>query len=128
MPERERLDRLEDGLRKTQDSMLLMSKDIHQMNQSIGQIASSMKTLVEVQQDMKLLDERYETRHTQLKDADKLLHSRLDTLSSAKVDIEKKAEKGNSAYAILLFIGKTLGYSSLVTFFGLMLYLIKMKG
>jgi hypothetical protein len=58
MPETARLDKLEDSLRKTQDSMLLMSKDVHQMNMSINSIAKSIEVLVHIQQDLRVIDER----------------------------------------------------------------------
>lgn len=128
MAETERLDKLEESVRKTQDSMLLMGKDIHQMNQNITSIASSMKALVEVQQNMRLTEERSEARHAQLKDADKLLHSRLDQLTANKKTIEEHAENGNKAYGIMIFIAKTLGTATLMTVFGIMLWLIQLKG
>ncbi len=120
-----RLGRLEDGLRQTQDSILLMGKDIHQMNLSITSIASSMKSLVEVQQDMKIMDERYETRHRQLKESDDLLHRRIDTLAKTKDGIESKADNGNRAYNILLFMAKALGTLVVGMLFGMIVWLIK---
>ena len=80
MPETARLDKLEDSLRKTQDSMLLMSKDVHQMNMSINSIAKSIEALVHIQQDLRVIDERNEQRHLQLKEADKVIHKRIDNL------------------------------------------------
>ena len=83
MTEDERLERLEEGLRTTQNSILLMSKDMHQMNTSITSIASSMKTLVEVQRDLRVMEERNENRHIQLKEKDKDIDARLQ--SSEKI-------------------------------------------
>lgn len=128
MPETARLEKLEESVRKTQDSMLLMGKDIHQMNLNITSIASSMKSLVEVQQDMKIMDERNENRHTQLKEADKILHKRLDSLIEDKSTIELKSERGLVAYNIILFIAKTIGSVALITLFGLVIWAIQAKG
>lgn len=128
MENEERLHKLEASVRQTQDSMLLMGKDIHQMSQNITSIASSMKALVEVQQDMKVMDERNDSRHSQLREADRLIHTRLDHLASFKKEIEAKAEHGNTAYTIIIFIAKTLGSVALVTTFGLFLWAIQAKG
>jgi nitrate reductase NapE component len=124
MVESARLDKLEKSVRDTQDNILLMGKDIHQMSLNITSIASSMKSLVEVQQNMKIMDERNETRHSQLKEADRTIHKRLDEL----VDSRTKAEKGLVAYNIILFIAKTIGSVALITVFGIVIWAIQMKG
>lgn len=123
-----RLDRLEDGLRKTQDSILIMSKDIHSMNDSIKSIAESMKTLVEVKQEIALINERSETRNNQHKDSIKLLHSRIDSLVKKDENVKEKAEKGERAYTILVQIAKWLGGSAATILMGLLVYLIQLKG
>ena len=66
----DRLDKLENGFDEMNQSVLLMGRDIHSLTESTKEIATSLKVLVDIQQNMKVLEERYETRHTQLKDAD----------------------------------------------------------
>lgn len=90
--EEDRLDKLETAVRSTQDSILLMGKDIHTLTQTMQSIANSMDALVTLQQDIKLADQRNENRHDQLKDADKTIHMRLDGLSSRISVIEQKCE------------------------------------
>ena len=123
-----RLDRLESGLRETQDTILLMSKDMHSMNTSIQSIAESMKVLVEVRQDIALINERSESRHLQLKTADELLHSRIDKLRDDTSGVSKNAENGNRAYKILVQIAKWLGAGVVTLFLGLVIFLIQLKG
>jgi hypothetical protein len=123
-----RIDKIEDALRKTQDSMLLMGKDVHSMNLSITSIAKSMETLVELQQNMKLMEERAETRHQQLKDADKTIHIRLDSLHSRISDAAGKADNGERAYSILVSIAKWLGASAVTVLVGLFVYVIQLQG
>ena len=128
MPETTRLDKLESSLRKTQDSMLLMSKDVHQMNQSINSIAESIEALVHIQQDLKVIDERNEQRHLQLKEADKVIHNRIDDLHNAKKELETKANNGDRAYTILIQIAKWFGASMATLTVGLIVFLIQFKG
>lgn len=124
MPETARLDKLEDAVRKTQDSMLLMSKDVHQMNQSISSMAHSMELLTKVQQDIRVMEERNESRHIQLKEADKVLHKRIDSVS----DLEAEANNGNRAYNIMVQIAKWFGASVATVIVGLIIFLIQLKG
>jgi hypothetical protein len=104
MPETARLDKLEDSLRKTQDSMLLMSKDVHQMNMSINSIAKSIEALVHIQQDLRVIDERNEQRHLQLKEADKVIHRRLDNLQI----VVEEGVKPKTLKGVLTWVSITL--------------------
>ncbi len=104
MPETARLDKLEDSLRKTQDSMLLMSKDVHQMNMSINSIAKSIEALVHIQQDLRVIDERNEQRHLQLKEADKVIHKRIDNLQV----VVEEGVKPKTLKGILTWVSITL--------------------
>ena len=104
MPETARLDKLEDSLRKTQDSMLLMSKDVHQMNMSINSIAKSIEALVHIQQDLRVIDERNEQRHLQLKEADKVIHRRLDNLQA----VVEEGVKPKTLKGVLTWVSITL--------------------
>lgn len=87
--EEDRLDRLEIGLRKTQDSILLMGKDIHSLTVSTQSIADSINALVKIEQNQVLMEERCETRHSQLKEADKLLSKRIEYINE-KMDSRYK--------------------------------------
>ena len=104
MPETARLDKLEDSLRKTQDSMLLMSKDVHQMNMSINSIAKSIEALVHIQQDLRVIEERNEQRHLQLKEADKVIHKRIDNLQA----VVEEGVKPKTLKGILTWVSITL--------------------
>ena len=104
MPETARLDKLEDSLRKTQDSMLLMSKDVHQMNMSINSIAKSIEVLVHIQQDLRVIEERNEQRHLQLKEADKVIHRRLDNLQV----VVEEGVKPKTLKGVLTWVSITL--------------------
>ena len=104
MPETARLDKLEDSLRKTQDSMLLMSKDVHQMNMSINSIAKSIEALVHIQQDLRVIDERNEQRHLQLKEADKVIHKRIDNLQA----VVEEGVKPKTLKGVLTWVSITL--------------------
>lgn len=124
MEESARLDKLENAIRKTQDSMLLMGKDMHQINQSVSSVAKSMEALVKVQQDVRIMEERNETRHQQLREADRLLHKRIDALAS----LSTKASNGDRAYSILVQIGKWTGAGVVILMLGLLVFLIELKG
>ncbi|MFA7597791.1 MAG: hypothetical protein WCX83_00210 [Candidatus Cloacimonas sp.] len=128
MLETARLDKLEDAIRKTQDSMLLMSKDVHQMNQSISSMANSIELLAKVQQDVRVMEERNESRHLQLKEADKLIHTRIDALHTQKSIIEVRANNGDRAYTIMVQIAKWVGASVATVIVGLIIFLIQLKG
>ena len=104
MPETARLDKLEDSLRKTQDSMLLMSKDVHQMNMSINSIAKSIEVLVHIQQDLRVIEERNEQRHLQLKEADKVIHKRIDNLQV----VVEEGVKPKTLKGVLTWVSITL--------------------
>ena len=104
MPETARLDKLEDSLRKTQDSMLLMSKDVHQMNMSINSIDKSIEVLVHIQQDLRVIEERNEQRHLQLKEADKVIHKRIDNLQA----VVEEGVKPKTLKGVLTWVSITL--------------------
>jgi hypothetical protein len=124
----ERLDRLEDGLRQTQDSILLMGKDIHSLTKSTESIATSMEVLAVLQQDLKVMEERYENRHIDLKHADEVIHSRIDKLVKKDEILVNQAKKGETAYNVLTQIAKWLGAGAVTLFLGLMAFLIQLKG
>jgi len=128
MAETERLDKLENAIRNTQDSMLLMSKDVHQMNQSISSMAHSMELLAKVQQDVRVMEERNEARHHQLKEADKLIHTRIDSLHNLKTELLLKANNGDRAYSIIVQIARWFGGGIAALLLGLLVFLIQHQG
>ena len=111
--ESDRLDRLETGLRKTQDSILLMGKDLHTLTQTMQSIANSMDALVALQQDVKLAEQRNETEHEQLRLADKKLHTRIDLVEEKLKDLE-----------VVSFFSKHI-YLTTATFVGIGVMFIK---
>lgn len=124
----ERLNKLEDTVRKTQDSLLIISRDMHQMNEAIMRMAKSLETLVEVQKNIKIIEERSESRHNVYKESEKHLHARIDAAKAECKPYAEKADNGDKAYKTLVFVAKTLGGAALVTLFGLFLYIVKLKG
>jgi len=136
MPENtERIDRLEKEVRVTQDSVLLIHKDLQQMSMAMTKMANSVEIMATLQTNQKVMEERCETRHTQLKEADKLLHSRIDdcnldikTLNTKDESVAKEASKGSQAFTILVWVGGIFGSLLITTAFGIMLWAIKSGG
>ena len=126
------IDNIKKDLRVTQDSVLLIHQDLKTMSKGISEMASSMKIMVDVQSDMRLMNERIESRHIAQKETNNLLHSRIDatnkTIKDKSEDIQKKADNGNLAYMFLLWTAKILGSSVLLTLFGLFIWAIQTKG
>jgi hypothetical protein len=118
------IDNIKKDLRVTQDSVLLIHQDLKSMSKGISEMATSMKIMVDVQSDMRLMSERIESRHMSQKETNSLLHSRID----ATRDIDKKANNGNTAYLFLVWTGKILGTSLLLTAAGLFIWAIQIKG
>jgi len=136
MPENtERIDRLEKEVRVTQDSVLLIHKDLQQMSMAMTKMANSVEIMATLQTNQKVMEERCETRHTQLKEADKLLHSRIDAcnldikiLNTKDESVAKEASKGSQAFTILVWVGGIFGSLLITTAFGIMLWAIKSGG
>lgn len=124
----DRLDKLENGFDEMKQSVLLMGKDVHSLTESTKEIATSLKVLVDIQQNMKVLEERYETRHTQLKDADTVIHKRLDAIVKKDETVEKQAAKGETAYKILVQIALWLGAGVVLMLLGLFVFVIQLQG
>jgi hypothetical protein len=57
------IDNIKKDLRVTQDSVLLIHQDLKQMSKGISEMAVSMKIMVDVQSDMRLMTERAESRY-----------------------------------------------------------------
>lgn len=128
MDDMERIDKLEKEVRITQDSVLLIHKDLQQMNQAMTKMANSVELLASIQTNQKVMEERCETRHNQIKDNLKLLHNRVDKVETKDEDVAKKADKGSAAYTFLLWAGGILGGLMITSAFGAWLWVVAVKG
>ncbi len=119
-------------LRTTQDSVLLIHNDLRQMSKGIDEMASSMKIIADVQSDMRLMNERIESRHLAQKEANSLLHSRIDATNKVIADksliVENGARNGNIAYNILKWIGIAVGTVLIGSIVGSWLYVVSLQG
>lgn len=128
MQDMERIEKLEKEVRVTQDSVLLIHKDLQQMNQAMTKMANSVEILATVQTHQKVMEERCETRHNQIKDNLKLLHNRIDRVETKDEEVSKKADKGDTAYTIMVWAGGIIGSLMLTSAFGIWLWAIATKG
>jgi len=136
MPENtERIDKLEKEVRVTQDSVLLIHKDLQQMSIAMTKMATSMEVMATLQTNQKVMEERCETRHAQLKEADKVLHARIDmcnvdikAANTKDEGVAKEASKGSQAFTILVWAGGILGSLMITTAFGIFIWAIQQKG
>lgn len=128
MHEMERMEKLEKDLRVTQDSVLLIHKDLQQMNQAMTKMASSVEILANLQTNQKVMEERYETRHNQIKSDINGLGNRVMLLESRDETITKKADKGSTAFSILVWGGSIMGTLMISSIFGVWLWAIAQKG
>lgn len=89
-------------LRTTQDSVLLIHQDLKQMSRGIIEMSASMKIMVEVQSDMRLMNERAESRYLAQKSTNERLDLRIDktekTIQDKSELVEKRAERGYSLW------------------------------
>ena len=126
------IDNIKKDLRVTQDAVLLIHKDLQLMSSGITEMASSMKIMVEVQSDMRLMNERSESRYLAQKSTNELLHLRIDATNKVIKDksetVEKQAERGDIAYSIVKWVGITIGGILLTSAVGSWLYVIALRG
>jgi len=126
------IDNLKKDLRVTQDSVLLIHQDLKTMSKGITEMASSMKIMVDVQSDMRLMNERIETRHVAQREINKLNKEDIDTINtriSTKCSVvEAQARDGKIAYNILKWIGITFGILICGSLFGTWLYVVALQG
>jgi len=129
MVEVEEIDNIKKELRVTQDSVLLIHNDLKQMGTGINELASSMKIMVAVQSDMRLMNERIETRYLAQKDVNNVLHKRIDTTNATIKDksmvIEAQAARGSSAYTFIMWLGGIIGTLMVGTAFTVFLWALK---
>lgn len=135
MQENERLNKLEDKFEQMSQNVLLFHNDLKNIGTAVQDLASSMKAMVQMQSDIRVMEERYETRHKALKDADALLHIRLDELKAIIVANEKSqkntvdnASLGARAYRFLIWAGGIIGGLMLTSAFGIWIWAIATKG
>jgi hypothetical protein len=126
------IDNIKKDLRVTQDSVLLIHQDLKQMSKGISEMAVSMKIMVDVQSDMRLMTERAESRYIAQKETNNKLDMRIDAVNSAIEDkselIGKQASQGSVAYNIIKWIGITIGSILLASVVGSWLYVVAMQG
>ena len=126
------IDNIKKDLRITQDSVLLIHQDHKQMTKGISEMASSMKIMVDVQSDMRLMNERAEARHQAQKETNARIDLRIDATNKVIKDkselIEKQAEHGDIAYSILKWSGTIVGGIILTSAVGSWLYVVALQG
>lgn len=126
------IDNIKKDLRITQDSVLLIHQDLKQMSTGISEMALSMKVMVEVQSDMRLMNERAESRYLAQKATNERIDARIDT-SNKRIEvkaelIESKAEHGDIAYSILKWVGGIIGTLIVGAAFTSWVYVLSLKG
>jgi len=126
------IDNIKKDLRVTQDSVLLIHQDLKQMSKGISEMAVSMKIMVEVQSDMRLMNERAESRYLAQKETNSRLDLRIDVANKTIKDkselVEKQAQQGSIAYAIIKWTGGVIGGILLASAIGSWLYVIALQG
>jgi hypothetical protein len=126
------IDNIKKDLRVTQDAVLLIHQDLKQMSSGITEMASSMKIMVEVQSDMRLMNERAESRYLAQKATNTRIDARIDMTNKEIKDksetIEKQAEHGDIAYNIIKWTGGIIGGLLLASVVGSWLYIVALQG
>jgi len=122
------IDNIKKDLRITQDSVLLIHQDLKQMSKGIGEMASSMKIMVEVQSDMRLMNERIESRHLAQKETNNRLDKRIDETNKTISTNMIKAENGDIAYSIIKWIGIAIGSLLITSIVASWLYVVALQG
>jgi SMC interacting uncharacterized protein involved in chromosome segregation len=122
MPERdERIDRLE-------KEFSAFHSDLKYIGKSVDKMANAMESLVTMQSDIRLMEERAETRHTAQKLANDLLHKRIDHQNLLLKETNTKAENGNLIYKVFINLAKTVGALMITTIFGIIIWALKAQG
>jgi predicted RNase H-like nuclease (RuvC/YqgF family) len=122
MPERdERIDRLE-------KEFSAFHSDLKYIGKSVDKMANAMESLITMQSDIRIMEERAEARYMTQKAANELLHTRIDHANASVKALQPKVEKGCTIYNILVTIGKSVVALLVTTLFGLVLWAIKMQG
>jgi hypothetical protein len=122
------IDNIKKDLRVTQDSVLLIHQDLKQMSKGISEMAVSMKIMVDVQSDMKLMNERAESRYLAQKDTNNKLDKRIDETNKTISTNMGKAENGDIAYSIIKWFGITVGGLLVTSLIASWLYVVALQG
>jgi hypothetical protein len=126
------IENIKKDLRVAQDSVLLIHQDLKQMSRGITEMASSMKVMVEVQSDMRLMNDRAESRYLTQKVTNERLDLRIDATNKTIKDksdvIETQARNGDAAYTALKWIAGILGTLLITSAFGSWLYVLSIQG
>lgn len=101
-------------LRQTQEGQLAMQQEVHNIGVSVESIALSVEKLVEVQSNMKLMEQRTEDRHLQLKEADKRQNVRIDEV---RKDIDDGIKPKTLKYILFACLSTLIGYGIWVTLY-----------
>lgn len=118
------IDNIKKDLRVTQDSVLLIHQDLKTMSHGIAEMASSMKIMVDVQSDLRLMNERIESRHNAQRETNSRLDTRIDELGTKCETVEGLARNGNTAYSVIKWITITFGTLACGSLFGSWLYVL----
>lgn len=121
------IDNIKKDLRVTQDSVLLIHQDLKTMSMGIAEMASSMKIMVDVQSDMRIMNERIESRHNTQKETNARLDIRIDDVHTKIESVETQARNGNTAYSVIKWIGITFGTIACGSLFGSWLYVLSQQ-
>lgn len=126
------IDNIKKDLRVTQDSVLLIHQDLKTMSKGISEMASSMKIMVDVQSDMRLMNERIESRHTAQKEVNKDIYSEIaiinTTVTGKCAVVEAQARNGNVAYNVMKWIAITFGTLLCGSLFASWVYIMTLQG
>ena len=101
---------MEHRIRTVEDNVMLIHRDLKEMSTNVGRLASAMEKLTEIQFNQKLMEERMETRHAQLKKADVTIHERIDKIEAKCPDANliEAASKGAAAHGYILWTAKII--------------------
>ena len=119
---------MEHRIRTVEDNVLLIHRDLKEMSTNVGRLASAMEKLTEIQFNQKLMEERMETRHAQLKKADTAIHERIDKVEEKCVNptLIENASKGAAAHGYILWTAKIIILGVLGTAATAIIWAIKM--
>jgi GTP cyclohydrolase III len=73
-----RFEKIEAEARVTQDSVLLIHNDLKTMSAALTKMANAVDIMANIQTDMRVMEERIESRHATQKSTNDRLDDRLD--------------------------------------------------
>jgi hypothetical protein len=102
--------------------------DLKYIGKSVDKMANAMESLVTMQSDIRIMEERAETRYVAQKLANDLLHTRIDHTNKNVSELVPKVAKACTLYNIFVTIGKTVVAALATTLIGLIIWTIKAQG